>query len=135
MQYCAVLFCSVPPAENRQIYFLSRVGKSPENPGCSFLLVARVEAPWAHSDLRVRVLGDLPKKAHVWLVATIIWSHRRRPVFPALRMFAQHLREDGKDVGVFITNALIDSQSAADDALGMEPQAVRVSMALGLGPM
>ena len=36
--------------------------------------VVRAEDPWPHSDLRVRVLGDLPKKSQVWLAANIICS-------------------------------------------------------------
>ena len=98
------------------------------------LSVVLAKAPRAHSNLRVRVLGGLSKKSQVWLVATIICSRRRRPVLPALRMFSQHLREDGRDVGRNFTKALGYSQPAADEALIEELQTVRESMFLCLGP-
>ena len=33
-----ILYCTVTPADNRQIHFFGRVSKNPENPGCSYLL-------------------------------------------------------------------------------------------------
>ena len=38
--FCAVLYFTAPPADNRRVYCFDRLGKNPENPRCSLLLSA-----------------------------------------------------------------------------------------------
>ena len=85
--------------------------------------VVRAEAPWAHADLRVRVLDGLAKQGQVWLITAVVRARRRQPSLLALRMFSKHLLKDSGVVGRRFPETLENPQPAADEALVDELQA------------